>query len=84
MSGTVAQGNEAPVTVPFRAHDCAHCRSSIATGERWVREKIYEPLTASNPRYRRYHADLFTGEALSCWEKHLMEQEITESGERAA
>ena len=24
-------------------HQCAYCRSPIASGERWVREKIYEP-----------------------------------------
>jgi hypothetical protein len=84
MSSIVTPGSETLVTVPFRAHECAHCRSSIVTGERWVREKIYEPLTANGPHYRRYHADLFGEERLSCWEKHQMDQEIAESDERAA
>ncbi len=58
------------VAAGFNAHECAYCRSAIAAGERWVREKIHEPFAGNAPRYRRYHADLFTGEELSCWEKH--------------
>lgn len=59
-------------------HECAYCRCAILAGERWVRERIYEPLTEDAPRYLRYHADLFSDEALSCWEKHQMEQvEVT-------
>jgi hypothetical protein len=58
-------------------HECAYCRAPIASGERWVREKICEPaLSANGPRYQRYHADLFNGEEVSCWEKHQIEQEI--------
>ena len=49
----------------------------------WVREKIYEPFTASGPRYHRYHADLFAGEEVSCWEKHLMAQEIARTARAA-
>ena len=65
--------------------DCAYCRSPIGSGERWVREKIYEPtLVGQDPRYRRYHADLFTGEELSCWEKHQVAVEISRAGARAA
>jgi hypothetical protein len=65
--------------------DCAYCRSPIGSGERWVREKIYEPtLVGQDARYRRYHADLFTGEELSCWEKHQVEVEISRAGARAA
>jgi hypothetical protein len=53
------------------AEQCAHCRGTIASGERWVRVKIYEPtLVGQDARYRRYHADLFDGEEVSCWEKH--------------
>lgn len=39
------------------------------------REKIHEPSTDNGPPYRRYHADLFVDEELSCWEKHQMELE---------
>jgi hypothetical protein len=53
-----------------RPEECAYCRATNASGERWVREKIYEPaLVDQGPRYRRYHAELFTGEELSCWKK---------------
>jgi len=32
--------------------ECAYCRSPIVSGERWVREKIYEPtLVGQDPRY---------------------------------
>ena len=58
-------------------HECSYCRSNIVSGQRWVREKIYELVfTGNGPRYHRYHADLFAGEDLSCWEKHQMEQDI--------
>jgi predicted nucleic acid-binding Zn ribbon protein len=56
-------------------HECAYCLSPIGPGQQWVREKIYEPLNADRPRYRRYHADLFGDQELSCWEKHEMELE---------
>jgi len=58
------------------SHECSHCRSLIVSGERWVREKIYEPSADNGPQYRRYHADLFHDQELSCWEKHEMELEI--------
>jgi hypothetical protein len=65
--------------------ECAYCRATIASGERWVREKIYEPtLVGQDPRYCRYHAELFTGEELSCWEKHQIEQDINRTAARAA
>jgi hypothetical protein len=81
---TLAQDNQALVAAAFTPHECAYCRSAIVSGERWVREKIYEPFTADAPRYNRYHADLFGGEELSCWEKHEMEQEIARIARRAA
>ena len=56
---------------------CAHCQSPILSGERWVREKIYNPaLDGGDPSYRRYHAEPFTGDETSCWEKHQMETVI--------
>ena len=55
---------------------CAYCGSPIEKGQRWVREKIVEPAFAGlDPTYLRYHAELFTGQELSCWEKHQMETE---------
>jgi hypothetical protein len=66
-------------------HECAYCRAPIASDERWVREKIYESAPNGNgPSYFRYHADLFAGEDLSCWEKHQMELEIVRTIARAA
>jgi len=65
--------------------ECAYCRAPIASGERWVREKIYESAPNGNgPSYFRYHADLFVGEEVSCWEKHQMELEIARAIARAA
>ena len=65
--------------------DCAYCRSPIGSGERWVREKIYDPAVARHAsRYHRYHAELLAGEELSCWEKHQLEQEIARTTARAA
>jgi hypothetical protein len=59
------------------ANHCAYCRSSIVSGQRWVREKIYDPaLNDRDPSYLRYHAEPFAQQEGSCWEKHQMEQEI--------
>ena len=66
--------NKPFIPVASGSHECAHCRCSIMAGERWVREKIYEPLADDAPRYLRYHADLFGDDNLSCWEKHQMQQ----------
>lgn len=79
---TLARDNETLVAA-FSPHECAYCRSPIVSGERWVREKIYEPFTANGPRYHRYHAELFAGEELSCWEKHQIEQETAQAVDRA-
>lgn len=66
-------------------HECAYCQSPIASGDRWVREKVYESAyTAGGPHYLRYHADLFAGEEVNCWEKHQMELEIARTKARAA
>lgn len=67
------------------SHECAYCRSPIVSGERWVREKICEPaLDGRDPHYHRYHADLFDRAEVSCWEKHLVEQETARTTARAA
>jgi len=64
---------------------CNYCRSSIASGQRWVREKIYDPtLNGRDPSYDCYHAEPFAGQEGSCWEKHEMEREIARTTARAA
>jgi len=64
---------------------CDYCRSSIASGQRWVREKIYDPaLNSRDPSYHCYHADPFEGQQGSCWEKHEMEREIVRTTAYAA
>ena len=64
--------------IVYRANQkCAFCRSSIVSGQRWVREKIPDSaLDGRDPSYRRYHAEPFGEQEGSCWEKHQLEQEI--------
>jgi hypothetical protein len=58
-----------------RANQCAYCRTLIVSGQRWVREKIYDPaLSDHEPSYQRYHAEPIAEQEGSCWEKHQMEQ----------
>ena len=67
------------------ANQCAYCRSSIAPGQRWVREKIYAPaLDGRDPSYYRYHAELFATQQESCWEKHQLEREMARTTAYAA
>lgn len=71
--------------IPFCGNYCAYCRSSIVSGQRWVREKIYDPApNGSEPSYCRYQAEPFAGQEVSCWEKHQLEQEIARTTPRAA
>ena len=64
---------------------CAYCASSIETGQRWVREKVYDPsFTGQDPSYHHYHVEHFIGEELSCWEKHQMENETARMTARRA
>lgn len=78
-SATLAQSTGALAAV-FPTHECAYCQASIATGQRWVREKIFESLTGDAAHYRRYHADLYGDEVLSCWEKHQVQAENAKRG----
>jgi hypothetical protein len=56
---------------------CVHCGGEIEAGQRWVREKVYErALAGREPRYDRYHAELFDAQELSCWERHLLIQVV--------
>lgn len=55
----------------YRANQCEYCRSLIVSGQRWVREKVYDPaLNGRDANYHRYHAEPFAGQEESCWEKH--------------
>jgi hypothetical protein len=61
------------------ANQCAFCRSSIVSGQRWVREKIRDSaLSGRDPSYHRYHAEPFVGKEGSCWEKHQIELDIAD------
>jgi hypothetical protein len=56
----------------FRVSAASSLAPLVESGQRWVREKVYEPaLAGREPRYRRYHAELLYGQELSCWERHL-------------
>lgn len=68
------------------AHECGYCHASIVFGQRWVREKVYDPAPQNGcePSYRRYHAEVFSGEQLSCWEKHQLQREASRPILRAA
>ena len=64
---------------------CAYCGSQIEEGHRWVREKVYESaFTGRDPRYQRFHAELFLGQELSCWERHQIEAQTARITARAA
>ena len=63
--------------VDCATEQCDYCRSSIVSGQQWVREKIYQSaLNGGDPSYHWYHAELFDGQQASCWEKHEMEREM--------
>jgi len=50
-----------------------------------VREKVYYPaLNGRDPNYHRYHSELFAGEEVSCWEKHLLARELARTSACAA
>jgi len=67
------------------AKQCAYCHSSIILGQRWVREKIYDPaLDGRDPSYQYYHAEHCAEQEGSCWEKHEMQREILRTTAYAA
>jgi NMD protein affecting ribosome stability and mRNA decay len=58
---------------------CNHCQHSIIVGQRWVREKIYDPrFTDQDAAYRHFHAEPLEGQEVSCWESHWIEREIAQ------
>jgi len=63
--------------IEYEVRFCQYCRQSIVVGQRWVREKIYNPLaTGRDAAYRHFHAEPFESQEVSCWERHLMAREI--------
>lgn len=63
--------------VGYKVKFCNYCHHSIVVGQRWVREKIYDPqATAQDAAYRHFHAEPCEGQKVSCWERHWMEREI--------
>jgi hypothetical protein len=71
--------------IVYDARSCDYCQSSIETGQRWVREKIYDPRSdGQNPAYRHFPAETFGGQEGSCWEKHQMKREIARFAVTAA
>jgi hypothetical protein len=77
------EANGTPVATVIASYECRYCRSLIVSGQRWVREKIYETSTDNGPQYCRYHADLFVDKELSCWERHQMELETVRAARAA-
>jgi len=60
----------------YSATECSYCRSSIAAGQRWVREKVFRAeCNGGGPTYDWFHAEAFIGQERSCWEKHEWERE---------
>jgi hypothetical protein len=46
---------------------CDYCRASIGSGQRWVREKIYDLVHHDqDSSYCRYHAEPFSVHEASC------------------
>jgi hypothetical protein len=71
--------------IVYFASQCDYCRSSIDSGQRWVREKIYDSaLNSHEPSYHCFHAEPFAGQDVSCWEKHEMERELVRTTAHAA
>lgn len=71
--------------IGYSAEQCDYCHSSIISGQRWVREKIYDPaLNGREPNYHSYHAEPISEREGSCWEKHEMEREVFRTTARAA
>ena len=70
----------------YGVSECGYCGFFISGREKWVREKTYDSTykNGGEAKYRRYHSEVFTGDELSCWEKHLMQLEFARTTPRAA
>ena len=48
--------------IAYCASRCAYCQFPIVSGQRWVREKIYDPaVDGRDASYLRYHSEPFAG-----------------------
>jgi hypothetical protein len=69
--------------IGYEARFCDYCHLSIQVGQRWVREKIYDPYSRNQvPVYRYFHVEPFDAQEPSCWEKRQLEREITRTATR--
>jgi hypothetical protein len=69
--------------IGYELKSCDYCRRPISMGQRWVREKIYEPPRPNQaPAYRHFHAEPLGAQDLSCWESYWMERELARSALR--
>jgi hypothetical protein len=67
--------------ISYDVRTCDHCRRPISMGQRWVREKVYEPPRPNQvPGYRHFHAEPVGAQGLSCWESYWMERELARTG----
>ena len=65
--------------IDYFASQCDYCGSSIVSGQRWVREKIFDPaLNSPDAHYHWYHAEPFEGQEGSCWAKHEWNGKLSE------
>jgi hypothetical protein len=63
--------------IGYEARFCSYCQHAIVVGQRWVREKIYDPRsTVRDAAYRHFHAEPFERQGVSCWERYLMDREV--------
>jgi hypothetical protein len=67
--------------IGYSAEQCDYCHSSIISGQRFLREKIYDSaLDGRDPSYHCYHVEPFSEHDGSCWEKREMERELFRNG----
>lgn len=46
-------------------NECGYCRSSIVTGQRWVREKVYDPASKNGREPQPFHRSQSVGPRLT-------------------
>ena len=63
--------------------ECAYCRATIASGERWVREKIYEPALVGQSAIAAIMRNSSQAKNLKL-SKTQIEQDIARTTARAA
>ena len=65
--------------------ECGYCKSSIVSGQRWVREKVYDSaLNGREPSYNHYHIEPLAGQEQSCWQRRQAEHRSVRTNVYAA